>query len=289
MNSANKFKSAGRAQRDIKPSTNLYLSEVAQDVIEKQKNGDLSKTATERAKPQDDAIAHAEQGTLPACTTALSCNRASSSSKRAEMEFTGQVAVVCSHIFPGLGLAVGMTTPEQHIFYDMVLTDALKRMSHLGVIFLDLMCRYHVRFTGLVRELIERGVVREEARDIRLLLPWMHGFDHDMDCQIKFSGLYAEGVGRRVGEQTESWWAKTKPYAKIARYMTFAHWWDGYNMLYHTLTRCKQIGLASTLESKLNKIDTKIGESAFITFHYVLSFFFLHHQIVFLFHFADSG
>ena len=25
---------------------------------------------------------------------------------------------------------------------------------------------------------------------VRLKLPWMHGMDHDMDCQLKHSGLY---------------------------------------------------------------------------------------------------
>jgi hypothetical protein len=188
------------------------------------------------------------------------------------MEFTGQVAVVSSHIFPGLGLAVGMTTPEQHIFYDMVLGEALKCTSHLGVIFLDLMCRYHARFNLLREGLIERGIVKAAAKNIKLLLPWMHGFDHDMDCQLEFSGLYAEGVGRRVGEQTESWWAKIKPFSKIARYMTFAHWWDGYNMLYHTLSRAKQIGLASTLESKINRIKAKIGEQSFFSFQSTVIF-----------------
>lgn len=39
-----------------------------------------------------------------------------------------------------------------------------------------------------------------------------------------------DGVGRRVGEQTEALWSILKALSKIARYMTPAHWWDTYNL-----------------------------------------------------------
>jgi hypothetical protein len=40
--------------------------------------------------------------------------------------------------------------------------------------------------------------------------------------------LLQEGVGRRIGEQSEHHWSRAKPWFLLARYMTFAHWWDGY-------------------------------------------------------------
>jgi hypothetical protein len=60
--------------------------------------------------------------------------------------------------------------------------------------------------------------------------------------------LLQEGVGRRIGEQSEHHWSRAKPWFLLARYMTFAHWWDGYNAVCALLSELMQQELPGLLE-----------------------------------------
>lgn len=72
--------------------------------------------------------------------------------------------------------------------------------------------------------------------------------------------LLQEGVGRRIGEQSEHHWSRAKPWFLLARYMTFAHWWDGYNAVCALLSELMQQELPGLLEKKLKNIDSCISE-----------------------------
>ncbi len=131
---------------------------------------------------------------------------------------------------------------------------------------------------------------------LRVMVPFMHAFDHDLDCQLENSGLYQvrntdstciydvlgcvssgriklpptsaqhllrpqDGVGHRVGEQSEQEWSLIKPFALIARYMTPAHWWQGFNLLFELLARVKQAALPELLDKKMRNMHTAIGAS----------------------------
>ena len=75
-------------------------------------------------------------------------------------------------------------------------------------------------------------------------------------------GCVQEGVGRRVGEQAEQYWAKTKPLALLARYMTHAHWWDSFNALAALLVYLQQRSQPILLRKKLEAIPGTIGTRA---------------------------
>ena len=34
---------------------------------------------------------------------------------------------------------------------------------------------------------------------VKLIMPWMHGMDHDAACQLKYSGLYTVSAGATAG------------------------------------------------------------------------------------------
>jgi hypothetical protein len=126
---------------------------------------------------------------LPACTTALSCNREIAGA-RGEVDRQGLVAVVCAHAFPGLDLVAPMPTPEQHSYYDYLLEHLVRARPDIKAIYLDLSCRYKQRFLRLLQRLRTEGRISIGPEDVKLLLPWMHAFDHDMSCQLQNSGLY---------------------------------------------------------------------------------------------------
>ena len=263
MNAANRFSNAGRTQVGLLPATSTYLSIPAAGVLEQRNtSGSSLQQAVGSTVPATVVPAEEEagEGVLPACTTALSCNRENSYNTRAELDICGLVSVVCTHGFPALGCTIAMTAAENHSYYDAAFEHLFRSKSTVRQVYLDLMCRYKGRLRRLLERLVAGGYITPECLDVKLLIPWMHAFDHDLTCQLKFSGLYAEGVGRRVGEQTESLWSVIKPFAKKARYMAFRNWWDSYNFLFRHLTFLKQREMPISLERKLKKIGGKIGE-----------------------------
>jgi hypothetical protein len=68
------------------------------------------------------------------------------------------------------------------------------------------------------------------------------------------------GAGRRIGEQTEQLWAKIKAFTQLARYMTRAHFQDGFNMLFDFITTRRQPLAATVLAGRLQRNDKKQGE-----------------------------
>ena len=262
MNAADKFAAAGRSQAHIKPTTYLYLGDAAKQIMEETESGTLASNAKNSAAAAAAVSAAVEEvvETLGACTTALHCNRESIKQKRGEMDIQGTVAIVCAHVFSGEGCCLPMTTPENHHYYNVLLEHFLRSRPDVADIYLDLMCRYHGKLKLIIQKLKGEGVLPPSADYINMLLPMMHAFDHDQDCQLKFSGLFAEGAGRRVGEQTEVLWSEVKDFFKIARYMTRAHWWDNYNCLLWLLSRRKQERFPVMLASRIMRINLKVGE-----------------------------
>lgn len=70
-----------------------------------------------------------------------------------------------------------------------------------------------------------------------------------------------EGVGRRVGEQSEWLWSRCKPVFMLTRYMSQARWWDTINSCLALLSKLLQHELPAVLEKRLKSIDTCIGEA----------------------------
>ena len=262
MNGCNLFASAGSKQKKIPHSTNTFFGHPAESILEKHEANELGResrslaeSAAEREEAEEDGRIYA------ACTSALSCNREVSSNSRADLQYHGAVAVVCAHVIPAERCAIAMPGPEQHIFYTAAFKELYTKRPDVCEAYLDVMCRYHLQFYNMLQELVDLGVLpRNVVQDVKALLPWMHAFDHDLSCQLKFSGLYQAGVGRRVGEQTESWWSLVKSFAKKARYMSPRNWWDGFNRLYTLLSSHKQYGFPRMMEKKILRIEQKLGQ-----------------------------
>ena len=205
INSANLLSSSAGAESVIEHTTDTYFADPARRVREAFASGTLRKDAVTRAEAAEERAAEGERAAeearlrgeggadrdgAHACTTALSCNReTANNATRGEMWITGTVAAACMHVVPGLKLAIAMFGPEEHYYYDELLRDAFKARPGLDTVYLDLACRYKLRFEELKEELVEDDILTDAAA-VKLLLPWMHGFDHDLECQLKHSGMY---------------------------------------------------------------------------------------------------
>jgi hypothetical protein len=204
--SANLHASSAGAASAIEPSTSSYLGKAASRVRQAHASGALGKAAKERAeRAQLHAETAAQRDGAHACNTALACDRSTTghaAGGRCEMYITGMVAAVCAHVVPGLQLAIAMFGPEEHYYYDELLTETLKLRPEVASVYLDLACHYKPRFLQVLEELRRAGCnyaseAALDARAIKLLLPWMHGFDHDLGCQLKYSGLYTVSFAHR--------------------------------------------------------------------------------------------
>ena len=183
MTKACRYSNVGTAQLDRAPSTCTYLGPVAEDVIEAHRCGRLTSAAQERRR------AEAEADVGASCTSALTCNRSSAGS-RGDTDRAGMVGLVCAHTFPVRGAFVAMVTDEQHAYYEHAFEYLLRKRPDVKVVYLDLACRFKKRWEQMVQRLVAAGAVTHRAAEIKLLLPWMHAFDHNMECQLQFSGLY---------------------------------------------------------------------------------------------------
>ena len=184
MNGANRFSSAGQATTEIKRDTHTFIGKTANAVLAAHKNGTLLKKGSTGA-----THAAAAEAPPPQCATSLTCNRVTAHPSRADMDYTGIVGAACVHGTPGENMIIIMKTPEMHAYYDFLVSAGMEARPETCAIYLDLACRYTSSFEAMMKELAEAGLTLREAT--KLLLPWMHGFDHDMACQLKHSGLFS--------------------------------------------------------------------------------------------------
>jgi len=84
MNAADKYKYAGESQKDILPTTTLFLADAARTIMQETESGTLASSANRNAAAAAEAVEEVvDTGT---CTTALHCNRECIKQKRGEMD-----------------------------------------------------------------------------------------------------------------------------------------------------------------------------------------------------------
>ena len=147
----------------------------------------------ERAAAAGDGGEEVSDNTLlPTCTTAMVADRTKAVA-RGDLDVYGIAAGCCTHAVPCRGLVTHMPTPENYMFYDKIVVACVKARPDAKFFYLDLACRYVKRFGQRMQELLDVGILATCEMMIRV--PWMHGFDHDVSCQYKHSGLYTVRKG----------------------------------------------------------------------------------------------
>eukprot|EP00983_Pelagomonas_calceolata_P120249 1160687-Pelagomonas_calceolata.AAC.2 len=77
----------------------------------------------------------------------------------------------------------------------------------------------HVPWAGAKKEDLGEDVPNS-AKDVRIMVNWLHASSHDLSCQILNSGRFMDGTGWVVGEQIEQLWSLLKDAAGLMRCMT---------------------------------------------------------------------
>ncbi|KAL4422980.1 hypothetical protein ABPG75_009177, partial [Micractinium tetrahymenae] len=254
------FSSAGRQQRDIEPWSAAFLGEVARRVLVRFHSGELTSEAQQRYE-----CAAADSGGDDSCSSSLTCSRASASA-RGMLDFAGLSGLCCTHCIPLRNCFVAMPAPEQWAFHIAAVAEALSPRPDIRQLYIDIACRIRAALLAELQKLTEGAqalLLEETVEQLRVMVTWMHGFDHSMACQKEFSGLYQERAGRHAGGEQMEWiWARGKPLFLLARYMTPARWWDTINAFLAFLTRQLQAELPGVLEKRLAGIDKTIDAAA---------------------------
>lgn len=96
-----------------------------------------------------------------------------------------------------------LSCPDEENFaaYDSIFVPVLlsNNPPSFDAVCIDVGCRYKAHFKH------HHPVV--SAKFPHVLVGWLHSnAGHNLSCQLQFCGMYYEGMGRCIGEQTEQLW-----------------------------------------------------------------------------------
>lgn len=138
------------------------------------------------------------------CSASLSCSRPDSKA-RGPCDIHGLVGGVCAHTVPLLGGFIDMRTPEQFVYYLILLTFMVTHVPQLRDVYIDFGCRLSITWARYLAGRLFVGADR-----IRIMVNWMHARGHEEACEAIMSARHFAGAARRVGENTEQLWSMLK-------------------------------------------------------------------------------
>ncbi|KAG2482162.1 hypothetical protein HYH03_018886 [Edaphochlamys debaryana] len=158
-------------------------------------------------------------GEEPSCRSSLHCARPNSSSA-GPCDVHGVVGAVCMHTVPVRGGFCDMPKPEQFSYYLLMLHHLVQQRPDLKDVYIDFGCQ--IRSTWR-RYVANHPELPQAAKDLRIMVNWMHGSGHEIACQLVNSGRYSPAAARRIGEEIEQLWSMTKSAGSLVRYMSLHH------------------------------------------------------------------
>jgi hypothetical protein len=147
------------------------------------------------------AKTHEDEGV---CTANLSCARRHATARATELDEKCVVGFSCTHGVPLQGLFLSSPTHEQFRLYDMLLKECAHQENtpsrQLAGLVLDINCQYEAHV---------RNLDAEFASSHAFLIGWLHSKSgHNLDCQLRYSAMFAPGTGRLIGENMEHIWVR---------------------------------------------------------------------------------
>jgi hypothetical protein len=204
------FFKCGRATRHLRAFMSTYFAAPEQEVtrLHDATRLDLTGFFAEYAGGRCD-----DDESMTACNTALSCARAETTATSSVCDRHGIVGGTCSHTIPLRGGFLDMRGPEQFVYY-LILLKYLAEKAGCPVhhVYIDFACRLGQTWGRFIDAC---GAEFTDLTQLAMghivpLVNWMHGSSHDLQCQLRHSGRYREGAGRKVGENSEQLWAMLK-------------------------------------------------------------------------------
>ncbi|KAG2485200.1 hypothetical protein HYH03_016089 [Edaphochlamys debaryana] len=151
-----------------------------------------------------------------------------------------------------------MRTPEQFAYYLLMLQELIQLRPDLSDVYIDFGCRLMSTWERFVNN---HPDLPPEAKQLRIMVKWMHASGQDSACQLQNSGRYKLGAGAHVGEQTEQLWSQAaKPIGGLVRYMTHHHRRDVLEAQLDAVSKDKLDGIVSRLSSRFKDTTRQLRE-----------------------------
>ena len=131
-----------------------------------------------------------------ACTADLAAARPYSTRRAVATDICTTITNTCAHSVPGKGLFISSPVAECFPAYDLQLTLGILPEGGFDAFVMDTNCQHAAHF---------RNCFPGHAPDgMRWHIGWLHSqAGHGLACQLEFSSMYAEGMGRAIGENPE--------------------------------------------------------------------------------------
>ena len=208
----NRFRKCAASTADIPPNLSVNFAGPEAEVRDLEAEGKLNLRSFVDSDGMTDP---SYDDDIKECTSIFHCARPETSSlEGSACAVFGLFGGVCAHAIPLLGAFIDLHGSEQFIYYLILLIALVHACPNLGFVYVDFACRLSVTWKRFIAKHGSRVFPSEKllnaAKGLLLLVNWMHGSTHDLACQLRNSGRYTTGAGRRHGEGSEQLWSLTK-------------------------------------------------------------------------------
>jgi hypothetical protein len=212
MTKCNCFAKCAAATANIPPNVAVNFAGPEAEVRDLEAEGKLNL----RSFVDSDGVTDASyDNDIKECTSNFHCARPDTAATESKtLSVHGMLGAVCAHGTPCVGSFVDMHGSEQFIYYLIIISALLSTCPNLGFVYVDFACRLSVTWKRFLAKQGDKAFQSPEllaaAHGLQLLVNWMHGSTHDLSCQLRNSGRYTKGAGRRHGEGSEQLWSFMK-------------------------------------------------------------------------------
>lgn len=144
-------------------------------------------------------------GEPTACEAHLTCARETAKRGGGVLDERNVCGAVCSHGVPVRSSFMSSSEHEnfgQYVAMLAVLRSTL--LPEMEALLLDINCQFSRHVKNNVEQL---------ADGLRFCIGWLHAkAGHNLDCQLEFNAMFAEGLGRCFGEGIEQLWVRASKF-----------------------------------------------------------------------------
>jgi Kyakuja-Dileera-Zisupton transposase len=202
------YRNAGSSSSSVLGRLTRYFGHADAAAQAAYKQGRLNLPSIIGASPAAAAAYGGDDEEEATCSASLSCSRPSAAASSCPSDVHGVCGGVCMHGIPLRDVFINMPLPENFSYYLLMLDRLVRLRPDLADVYIDFGCRFKGTWLRFVAP--REDDLPSSAKDVKIMVNWMHAKGHEASCELTNSGRFTEGAGWRVGEEEEQLWAMSK-------------------------------------------------------------------------------
>jgi len=135
------------------------------------------------------------------CDAHMRCAKVTAHKRGGELDVKCTVGAVCSHGVPLAGGFISSDVDECFPLYVTLLAELAPQLPDWHAFVLDINCKFGKH--------MNTNYPGDVPATLRFYVGWLHSqAGHNINCQLLYSAMFAEGMGRCIGESTEQLWVR---------------------------------------------------------------------------------